>query len=234
MRATCERSLYRTLVKESRDGIRQHFTTTNNETLSSAANNVALSSTTNNAALSSLPSTVFSPPLLQAHACNQVPDLLVCTTLLISPSRSTTLITLSNLALCTSRRQGSVPFLVYAVRACPARLTILLMRRLTLVRERTLWLVWYTTSFHTTLWGRHAYIYMRITVLCRIKTIPFSSTVRGGFCLVSTSQSPCHSCSLGTRSSRLTGALACSSSGSGELSSAVYKTWLMLSIHLQM
>ena len=62
MRATCERSLYRTVVKESRDGIRQHFTTTNNETLSSAANNAALSSITNNAALSSLPSTVFSPP----------------------------------------------------------------------------------------------------------------------------------------------------------------------------
>ena len=122
MRATCEQSLYRTVVKESRDGIRQHFTTTNNETLSSAANNAALSSTTNNAALSSLPSS-FLPPLLQAHACNQVPDLLVCTTLLISHSRSTTLITLSNLALCTSRRQGSVPFLVYAVKACPARST---------------------------------------------------------------------------------------------------------------
>ena len=116
----------------------------------------------------------------------------------------------------------------------PHQINILLMRRLTLVRERTLWLVWYTTSLHTTLWGRHAYIYMQITVLGRIKTIPFSSTVRGGFCLVSTSQSPCHSCSLGTRSSRLTGALACSSSGSGELSSAVSKTWLMLSIHLQM
>ena len=53
MRATCEQSLYRTVVKHSRDGIRQHFTTTNDEALSSAANN---------AALSSLPSTVFSPP----------------------------------------------------------------------------------------------------------------------------------------------------------------------------
>ena len=105
--------------------------------LSSAANNAALSSTTNNAALSSLPSTASPPPpsLLQAHVYNQVPDLLVCITLLISPSRSTTLITFSNLALCTSGRQESVPFLVYAVRACPARL---LMRRQTLVRERTL------------------------------------------------------------------------------------------------
>ena len=62
MRATCERSLYRTVVKDTRDSIRQHFTTTNNETLSSRTNNAALSSTTNNAALSSLPGTVFSPP----------------------------------------------------------------------------------------------------------------------------------------------------------------------------
>ena len=77
-------------------------------------------------------------------------------------------------------------------------------------------------------------LHLHADVLGRIKTIRFSSTVRGGFCLVSTSQSPCHSCSLGTRSSRLTGALACSSSGSGELSSAVSKTWLMLSIHLTM
>ena len=125
MRATCERSLYHTVVKESRCGICQYFTTNYNETLSSA---------TNNAALSSLPSTVFSP-ILQAHACNQVLDLLVCTTLFILPSRFTTLITLSNLALCISRQQGSVPFLVYVVRACPTRL---LMRCQTLVREQAL------------------------------------------------------------------------------------------------
>ena len=55
-----------------------------------------------------------------------------------------------------------------------------------------------------------------------------------GLCLVSMSQSPRHSCSLGTQSSCLTGALAYSSSGSGELSSAASKTWLMLSIQLQM
>ena len=53
MRATCERSLYRTVVKQSKDDIRQHFTTTSNEALSSQANNEALSS---------LPGTVFSPP----------------------------------------------------------------------------------------------------------------------------------------------------------------------------
>ena len=207
MRATCEQSLYRTVVKDTRDSIRQHFTTTNNETLSSRTNNAALSSTTNNAALSSLPGTVFSPPPPGSYIPSGSGPACVHYSfdfaqqvhyphnpLQPGPMYFKTARKCAIFGVCCEGLPRQINYLIDEASDTGKGANTVVS------------LVHHFLEHHSL---GETHIYMQTTVPGRIRTIPFYNTAHGGYCPVSTSQSPCPSCWLDTPSLLLTGASDC-------------------------
>ena len=98
--------------------------------------------------LCSLTSPSLAPSLHLHHhlPCLPVVDLLVCTTVSTSPSRSTTLTIHSSQGQCTSKLRGSVASLVCAVKEFQGRLTTSWMKPSTSAKVQTQSSVCCTTS----------------------------------------------------------------------------------------
>jgi hypothetical protein len=154
----CERSFYRTVVKDCKEKMLSTSTSPHLPLLVSH--------------LCPAQSSVLLPlhgaaiPAGCGPACVHTPSILL--------NRSITCRTLSSLVQCISRQHGSVPSLGFVVKGYHARSTTSLMRHRTLVRELTLSSVCFTFFWQTMAWEKCNYnctVYMHCTGAYHIRTV---------------------------------------------------------------